>query len=47
MKKGDVVAIMTDALTFRLGLGWEAEGNIDLDASCLLLDENSKLFSHG
>lgn len=45
MKKGDVVAIMTDALTFKLGLGWEAEGGCDLDGSCILMDKNNNIIS--
>jgi len=43
MKKGDVVALPPGALTFKVGLGWSANGNVDLDAGCVMLDTNDNV----
>jgi len=38
MRKGDRAGLPGNALTLKLGLGWEAERGCDLDASCISLD---------
>jgi len=43
MKKGDRGGLPGNALTLKLGLGWEAAKSCDLDASCISLDEGGNI----
>jgi len=43
MKKGDRGGLPGNALTLKLGLGWEAVKGCDLDASCISLDEGGNI----
>jgi len=43
MRKGDRAGLPGNALTLKLGLGWEAARGCDLDASCLSLDREGNI----
>jgi len=43
MKKGDRAGLPGNALTLKLGLGWEASKGVDLDASCISLNKNGRI----
>jgi len=43
MKKGDRAGLPGNALTLKLGLGWEAQKGVDLDASCISLNKDGRI----
>jgi len=43
MRKGDKAGLPANALTLKLGLGWEASRGCDLDASCISLDKDGNI----